>query len=150
MQIGVCALAAFAVSAGSTSAFAAPQRTKMVESKQIADLIRDAEERSGALRRSFGRTQDNNGLNGPRVEQAKSRVRDMDEALKRMRYLVGHNGRRTDIAKKLNEAVSQATALHMLFEKRMDLYAPLANDWYALRRDLDELARWYGVPGVGE
>jgi hypothetical protein len=87
---------------------------------------------------------------GARVEQAQSRVRDLDEAVKRLRFLVGHGATRTNVTRKLIEAISQANALHMIFEKRPDLYQPLADEWYSVRKNLDELARYYGVPGIGE
>src|SRR5512133_3341371 len=98
------------------SAFAGanpPQTSGPTRDRQVLNLIRDAEERSGGLRGAFGRTE--GYKTGPRAMRARARIRDLDEALKRLRFMVGHRSTVTQQREKVNEAISQGDALDEIF-----------------------------------
>lgn len=133
--------AVFALSSVSITA-AASQQPYRVSDQQVQDLLNRIETRMGTFRASFDRAIDRSRIRGSRAaDEINQSVNDFKNASDRLRDRV--NDYRSDAA--AVEDVLKPAAIIDTFMMGNQLDASVQRDWQDLRRDLDELARAYGV-----
>jgi hypothetical protein len=133
--------AAFALTMVSTTAVA-QQQSYRVNDQQVQDALNLIDARTGTFRLSFDRAIDRSRLKGSRAADEIDRsVNDFKQATARLRDRV--NDRRSDGAA-VDDVLRPATIIDT-FMTGNQLDASVQRDWQDLRRELDGLARMYGV-----
>ena len=136
----VALAAAFALSSAPVAV--AAQQPNRSSDQQVKDLLSRIDQRTDTFRSSFDRAIDRNPINGSRAEeQINQAVNDFEQATDRVRDRV--NDHQSGIAD-VEEVFSRAWLIDS-FMMRSQLDATAERDWQDLRRDLDELARVYGI-----
>jgi hypothetical protein len=137
----IAALAAALALASGGMAVAAQQPSRSND-QQVKDLLSRIDERTDTFRSSFDRAIDRHPINGTRAEeQINQSVKDFAEAADRLRDRAKDRRAGTaDVEEVLNRALLIGD-----FMTRNQLDARAEADWQALRGDMDELARVYGV-----
>ena len=121
---------------------AAPQQPYRVSDQQAQVLLNRIDTRTDTFGASFDRAIDRSRISGSRAaDEINQSVNDFKQATYRLRDRV--NDRRSAAA--AVEDVLKPAAIIDTFIMRNQLDAPVQRDWQDLRRDLDELARAYGV-----
>ena len=135
------ALAAMSLSIVCMAA-AAPQQPIRVTDQQVRELLNRIDARTETFRLGFDRAIERSRLSGSRAAEEIGRsINDLKQATVRLRDRV--NLRRSDAV--AVEDVLRPAAVIDTFVMGNQLGAPVERDWQDLRRDLDELARAYGV-----
>jgi hypothetical protein len=125
---------------------AAPSQPSRVTDQQVRELVNRIDARSETFRLAFDRAIDRSRLRGSRsADEIGRSVTDFKQATVRLRDRV--NLRQSDAAAVAN--VLTPAALIDAFVMGNQLGQPVERDWQDLRRDLDELARAYGVAWNG-
>jgi hypothetical protein len=127
----------------SVSVISAAQRwPNRVSEQQIRDLLRDIDTRTKSFTASFDRAVNRSPINGSGAEAAINQsVKDFKRTTDGLRERVSHqDADNTDVEDVLRHASSIDR-----FLTANPLDASAQRDWQNLRRDLDELARMYGV-----
>ena len=141
-KLGPFAALAAALTLASGGMAAAAQQPSRSNDQQVKDLLSRIDERTDTFRSSFDGAIDRNPINGTRAEeQINQSVKDFAEATDRLRDRV--NDRRAGTAD-VEEVLNRALLIGD-FMMRNQLGFRAEADWQALRGDLDELARVYGV-----
>jgi YMGG-like Gly-zipper len=141
-KLGPFAALAAALALASGGMAVAAQQPSRSNDQQVEDLLSRIDERTDTFRSSFDRAIDRNPINGTRAEeQINQSVKDFAEATDRLRDRV--NDRRAGTAD-VEEVLNRALLIGD-FMMRNPLDAQAESDWNALRGDLDQLARVYGV-----
>ena len=123
-------------------AAAAQQQPYRVNDQQAQELVNRIDTRTETFRLGFDRAIDRSRMRGSRAADEINRsIDDFKQATVRLRDRV--NDRRSDAA--AVEDVLKPAAIIDTFIMGNQLDAPAERDWQDLRRDLDELARAYGV-----
>ena len=123
-------------------AAAAPQQPYQVNDQQVRELLTLIDTSTETFRLGFDRAIDRSRMRGSRAADEIGRsINDFKQATVRLRDRV--NLRRSDAA--AVEDVLKPAAIIDTFVMDNQLDAPVERDWQDLRRDLDELARAYGV-----
>ena len=121
---------------------AAQQQPYRVSDQQAQELANRINTRTDTFRASFDRAIDRSRIRGSRAADGIDQsVTDLQQATYRLRDRV--NDRRSDAA--AVEDVLRPAALIDTFMMDNQLEATAQRDWQAIGRDLDELARAYGV-----
>jgi hypothetical protein len=119
-------------------AVAAQQRPYRVSDQQVKDLVSRIDTRTDAFRASFDRAVDRTRIDG---EDQIQFVKNFEQATDRLRDRV--NSRRSGTADV--EDVLRRASLIDSFVTAHHQNTALGDEWQALRNELDELARAYGV-----
>lgn len=128
-----------AVSASSS----APQRPYRISEQEAVDrLLARIESRSAQFRRSLYAALDQSPIDGTRREDNINEFVATFEA--ETRNLRDRFNQRRDVAADLNAVLTQAASIDR-FMGRHRLASTAERDWIALRADLNDLARYYGV-----
>jgi hypothetical protein len=138
----IVALAAVVALTSVSVSLAAQQRPNRVSDQQVGDLLTRMDAGVAAFRASFDRAIDRSRINGSRAEDdINQSVNDFKQATDRLRDRVqNRRAGATDI-----EDVLRRASLIDGFMTSNALDAAVERDWQSLRRNLDELARAYGV-----
>src|SRR5688572_13559654 len=132
--------AVFALTIASVAA--APQQRSRVTDQQVRELLTRIDARTETFRLGFDRAIERSRMRGSRAADEIGRsINDFKQATIRLRDRV--NLRRADAA--AVEDLLRPAATIDRFVTGNQLGAPVERDWQDLRRDLDELARAYGV-----
>ncbi len=132
---------AFAV-AGAGMATAAQQRPYRVSDQQLKDLVNRIDTHEQAFRSSFERAIDRSPIkNSQTADQAGRSMKDFNEAADRLRDRVNDGQSVTSDAENLLRRASAIDSLMM----RTQFEAPAQRDWQALRLDMNDLTRAYGI-----
>jgi hypothetical protein len=127
-------------------AAAEPPQPYRVTDQQVRELVNRIDARTETFRLGFDRAIDRSRLRGSRTADEIGRsVDDFKQATVRLRDRV--NRRDSDTA--AVQDVLTPAALIDAFVMGNQLGSPVEGDWQDLRRDLDELARAYGVAWNG-
>lgn len=120
-------------------------RTSDWERRQLRDLARRIDDRSGDLQRDVDRLLDNSRYNGSnREDRINDEARDLRRAASRFRSVAGDNDRldrSRDEARNLLDEASRFS--RMLGRLRLD--GRTANDWNQIRSDLRTVANIYNL-----
>ncbi|HMF55670.1 MAG TPA: YMGG-like glycine zipper-containing protein [Pyrinomonadaceae bacterium] len=110
-------------------------------------LIRSIEDRTDVFRNSLDSTLDRSRYDGTRAEDDINRfVRDFQDSVRDFRQRYNANN---STASDAQVVIDRASVIDdFMARNRGYLNIRVQNDWIALRRDLNELARAYGIPGV--
>ncbi len=139
----VIALAAGLVVASAGLPTASDQRPDRLSDQQLTDLVQRIDTHRDLFGASLARAMDRGRLDGSRAESEIGRsVKSFEQAADRLRDRV--NDRHADVADAAD--VLRRAALIDTFMAREQLDASAQIDWQALRVDMDDLARAYGVP----
>ena len=123
-------------------AAAAPQQPYRMTDQQVRELLNRIEARTETFRLGFDRAIDRSRMRGSQAAEEIGRsIDDFKQATVRLRDRV--NLRRSDAAA-VEDMLKPAADIDT-FVMGSQLEAPVKRDWHDLRRDLDELARTYGV-----
>jgi hypothetical protein len=134
-------LAAISLNVVSIAA-AAPQQPNRVTDQQARELVTRIDARTDTFRVGFDRAIDRSRMRGSRAAADIGRsINDLKQAAIRLRDRVNLRG--SDTAA-VEDMLRPATIIDT-FVMGNQLGAPVERDWQALRRDLEELARAYGV-----
>jgi len=132
---------AFAVACGG-AALASQQRPYRTSDQQLKDLVNRIGTHRDAFHGSFDRAMDRSPINGvPAGDEARRSVRSLEQAMDLLRDRV--NDGQSDTAD-ADGVLTRATVIDR-FMVRNQLDAPAHSDWYALRLDMNDLARAYGI-----
>jgi len=132
--------AALALTVFSVTAVA-QQRPSRVNSQQLNEGLNRIDARTGTFRLSFDRAIERSRLRGSRAADEIDRsVDDLKQATARLRDRV--NDRQSDAS--VNDLLQPATIIDT-FMTANQLEPSVQRDWQDLRRELDDLARMYGV-----
>ena len=116
---------------------------------QIRTLITRTERESNALRNSFERGYNQYNLGRiPAGERAKENVQQLDQAFERLRDVADDQ----NVARGRNEmqrVVREAEDVDRIFNNNRQIASVVRGQWNDLRADINQLARIYGVPGIG-
>lgn len=128
--------------AGAGMATAGQQRPYRVSDQQLKDLVNRIDTHEQAFRNSFERAIDRSPIkNSPTADQAGRSMTDFREAADRLRDRVNDGQSVTSDAENL---LRRASAIDSLMT-RTQLEAPAQRDWQALRLDMNDLTRAYGI-----
>lgn len=115
----------------------------------LRTLVDRTERESNALRNSFERRYSEYRLNRlPAGERAKENVQEMDEAFERLRGRVDDSNpaRGRD---EMRKVIRQANDVDTIFGNHPEITAVVRGQWRSLREDINQLARYYGLSGLG-
>ncbi|MBP1636896.1 MAG: hypothetical protein H6Q10_3470 [Acidobacteria bacterium] len=133
--------AGFAIACGGAAA-AGQQRPYRVSDQQLQDLVNRLDTHRDAFRGSFERAIDRSPIKGSEAADEMGRsVKSLDQALSLLRDRV--NDRHSDTADA--EDVLRRASVIDDFMMRNQLDTAAHRDWEALRPDMDDLARAYGI-----
>jgi len=133
--------AGFAV-AGAGMATAGQQRPYRVSDQQLKDLVNRIDTHEQAFRGSFERAVDRSPIkDSPTADQAGRSMKDFNEAADRLRDRVNDGQSVTSDAENL---LRRASALDSLMT-RFQFETAVQRDWQALRLDMNDLTRAYGI-----
>ncbi len=138
----IVALASVFALTGVSVIVAAQQRTTRVSDQQVEDLLSRVDTGIAAFRASFDQAINRSPINGSRAEDdINQSVNDFKQAADRLRDRAqNRQAGTTDV----EDVLRRASAIDG-FMTRNTLDSAAERDWQSLRRDLDELARAYGV-----
>ena len=123
-------------------AIASQQRPYDLSDQQLRDLVNRIATHRDAFHASFERAIDRSRISGsPARDQIDRSVRDFEQAIDLLRDRV--NDRQSDTAD-AERVLSRASFVDN-FMMRNQLDTPVQSDWQALRRDMNDLARVYGI-----
>ncbi len=123
-------------------AVAGQERPYRLSDQQLKDLVTRIETHSSAFHASVERAIDRSPVNGsPAEDQIDRSVKEFEQATDRLRDRV--NDRRSDTADA--EDVLRRASFIDTFMMRNALEARAQSDWQALRLDMNDLARAYGI-----
>lgn len=116
---------------------------------QVRTLVDRAERNSNALRNSFERDFNRYNLNRiPVGERAKQNVQQLDESFERLRDVADDrnviNGR-----DEMRKVVREAEDVDRIFSRNRQIASTVRGQWNRLRDDINQLARIYGISGIG-
>ena len=118
------------------------QRPYRLSDQQLKDLVNRIDTHRDAFHASFERAIDRSPINGsPAEDQIDRSVKDFEQATDRLRDRV--NDRQSDTADA--EDVLRRASVIDTFMMRNQLDTPAQRDWQALRLDMNDLARAYGI-----
>lgn len=137
----VVALAIGIVVASAGIAMASQQRPYRLSDQQLKELVNRIDTRADAFTSSFERAIDRSAVTGAARDQIKRSVKSFQQGTGLLRDRV--NDRQSDTADAEN--VLRRAAVVDDFMARHQLDAPAQRDWQALRPDLNDLARAYGL-----
>ncbi len=121
---------------------AAQQRPSRLDDRQLTDLLSRIQTRTDTFRGSLEQAINHHQINGSQEEDRINRsVKDFEQASDRLRDRV--NDRRSSTAD-VDEVLERASIVDS-FMTRNQLEMAAQRDWQDLRRELDGLARAYGV-----
>ena len=136
----VLAVALAVASAG--MATAGQQRPYRVSDQQLKDLVNRIETHTNAFHDSFGRAMDRSPMKGsPTADQADRSMKDFEQAADLLRDRVNDGQSVTSDAENL---LRRASALESLMT-RFQFETAAQRDWQALRLDMNDLTRAYGI-----
>ena len=128
--------------AGAGMATAGQQRPYRVSDQQLKDLVNRIDTHEQAFRSSFERAIDRSPIkNSPTADQAGRSMKDFNEAADQLRDRVNDGQSVTSDAENL---LRRASAIDSLMT-RTQFEAPAQRDWQALRLDMNDLTRAYGI-----
>lgn len=128
--------------AGAGMATAGQQRPYRVSDQQLKDLVNRIDTHEQAFRNSFERAIDRSPIkNSPTADQAGRSMKDFSEAAHQLRDRVNDGQSVTSDAENL---LRRASAIDSLMT-RTQFEAPAQRDWQALRLDMNDLTRAYGI-----
>ena len=128
--------------AGAGLATAGQQRPYRVSDQQLKDLVNRIDTHEQAFRSSFERAIDRSPIkNSQTADQAGRSMKDFNEAANRLRDRVNDGQSVTSDAENL---LRRASAIDSLMT-RTQFEAPAQRDWQALRLDMNDLTRAYGI-----
>jgi hypothetical protein len=115
------------------------------ERRQLRDLARRIDDRSGDLQRDVDRLLDNSRINGSnREDRINNEARDLRRAASRFRGVAGDNDRLDRSRDEARELLNEASRFsRMLGRIRLD--GRTASDWNQLRSDLRRVADIYNL-----
>ena len=120
----------------------AQQRPYRLSDQQVKDLLKRIEKETDSFRANLKQALDRSRIDGNRKEDNINQfVKDFEQATDRLRDRV--NDRRSDAAD-VEDVLSRASFIDS-FLQRNQLSTHVEPAWQNLRRDLDDLARAYGV-----
>jgi hypothetical protein len=120
----------------------AQRGTSRASDQQLEELLRSVQTRTDTFRGSLEQAIDHHQINGTQAEdRIDQSVKDFDRVSEQLRDRVA--GRRSSTAD-VEEVLKRASVVDS-FMARTQLDMASQRDWAALRRDLDGLARAYGV-----
>ena len=123
-------------------ATAGQQRPYRVSDQQLKDLVNRIDTHEQAFRSSFERAIDRSPIkNSPTADQAGRSMKDFNEAADQLRDRVNDGQSVTSDAENL---LRRASAIDSLMT-RTQFEAPAQRDWQALRLDMNDLTRAYGI-----
>jgi hypothetical protein len=139
----IVALAGVFALTGVSVIVSAQQRPNRVTDQQVEDLMSRMTGAIAAFRASFDQAIDRSPVNGSQAEEdINQSVNDFKQATDRLRDRVqNRRAGATDV-----EDVLRRASVIDGFMTRTPLDKTAERDWQSLRRDLDELARAYGLP----
>jgi hypothetical protein len=124
------------------AAIAGQQRPYRVSDQQLKDLVNRVDTHRDAFHGSFDRALDRSPIKGtPAGDEIGRSVRSFEQATDLLRDRV--NDRQSDTAD-AEGVLTRATVIDQ-FMMRNQLDAPAPSDWQALRLDMNDLARAYGI-----
>jgi hypothetical protein len=136
------ALAVGLAVAGAGMTAAGQQRPYRVGDQQLKDLVNRIETHEQAFRSSFERAIDRSPIrNSQTADQAGRSVKDFNEATDRLRDRVNDG---QSVASDAENLLRRASAIDSLMT-RTQFEAPAQRDWQALRLDMNDLTRAYGL-----
>ena len=128
--------------AGAGVATAGQQRPYRVSDQQLKDLVNRIDTHEQAFRSSVERAIDRSPIrNSPTADQAGRSMKDFNEAADQLRDRVNDGQSVTSDAENL---LRRASAIDSLMT-RTRFEAPAQRDWQALRQDMNDLTRAYGI-----
>ena len=128
--------------AGAGVATAGQQRPYRVSDQQLKDLVNRIDTHEQAFRSSFERAIDRSPIkNSPTADQAGRSMKDFNDAADQLRDRVNDGQSVTSDAENL---LRRASAIDSLMT-RTQFDAPAQRDWQALRLDMNDLTRAYGI-----
>ena len=146
-SIGVLATAFALVLAGSA---AAQRPYSPSRAWQVRGVIDRTERESNALRASFERDFRRYDLDRlPRFDAAKRDIQRMDEAFERLRAVADDRKPRAGV-RELQTTIERARTVDRLFVRNPNIRDTVRYQWRDLRGDINNLARIYDVPGLGD
>jgi hypothetical protein len=123
-------------------AMAGPQRPNRVSDQQLKDLVHRIDTHRDAFHVSIARAVDRSPIKGsPTDTQIEKSVKDFERATDRLRDRV--NDRQSDTAD-AEQVLRRASVIDDLM-RRHQLDARAQSDWQALRLDMNDLERAYGI-----
>jgi hypothetical protein len=141
------ALAMALVMAGLTPATALAQNRRLSKS-HVEALIKRVEVQSDALRRQVDRTLDRSALDGTnREDRINDQMKDLENELDSLRREFDRTDSWWETRRDVDDAMREARDMQRLIATNRAL-RPIRGSWNALRRNLNELARAYGVPRI--
>lgn len=142
-----CIVMLLLIVVGSMPGLAAAQNRRLTKA-HVENLIRQVEVQSDALRREVDRTLDRSALDGSRREaRINDQMEDLENALDRLRSEFDRTDSWWETRRHVETAMREAREMHQLIRANRAL-RPIANHWNVLRRNLNTLARAYGVRTV--
>jgi DNA-binding TFAR19-related protein (PDSD5 family) len=142
---GITHVVVFAVAlavAGAGLATAGQQRPHRVSDQQLKDLVNRIDTHEQAFRSSFKRAIDRSPIkNSQAADQAGRSMKDFNEAADQLRDRVNDGQSVTSDTENL---LRRASAIDSLMT-RTQFEAPAQRDWQALRLDMNDLTRAYGI-----
>ena len=124
------------------AAMASQQRPYRVSDQQLKDLLNRLDNHGDAFRGSFERAIDRSVIKGtPAAEEIGRSVKSLEQAMDLLSDRVDDRQSETADA----EDVLRRASFIDRFMMRHPLEAPVQSDWQALRLDMDDLSRAYGI-----
>jgi hypothetical protein len=128
--------------AGAGLAMASQQRPYRLSDQQLKDLVNRIDTHKDAFHASFERAIDRSPLNGgPAEEEMDRSVKSFEQATDLLRDRVNDRQSETADAENVLRRASSIDSLML----RHQLDTPAQSDWRALRQDMNDLARAYGI-----
>ena len=125
-------------------ATAAQQRPYRVSDQQLKDLVNRIDTHKDTFRNSLERAIDRSSIKGsPTADQADRSMKDFNQAADLLRDRVND---RQSIASDAENLLRRASAIDSLMT-RFQFEAAAQRDWQALRLDMNDLTRAYGIAG---
>ena len=138
----VVVLAVGLAAAGAGLASAGQQRPYRVSDQQLKDLVNRIDTHEQAFRSSFERAIDRSPIkNSQTADQAGRSMKDFKEAASQLRDRVNDG---QSVASDAENLLRRASAIDSLMT-RTQFDAPAQRDWQALRLDMNDLTRAYGI-----
>jgi hypothetical protein len=120
-------------------------QNRRLSKPHVENLIKQVEVESDALRRQIDRTLDKSALDGTRREdRINDQMEDLENALDRLRSEFDRTDTWWETRSHVEVAMREAREMHQLVRSNRAL-RPIQNNWNVLRRNLNTLARAYGV-----
>ena len=128
--------------AGAGMATADQQRPYRVSDQQLTDLVNRIDTHKDAFRGSFERAIDRSPIKGsPTADQADRSMKDFNEAVDLLRDRVND---RQSVAPDAENLLRRASVIESLMA-RFQFETAAQRDWQALRLDMNDLTRAYGI-----